>query len=342
MLLLSLLPLMCLVLLRIVEAVNPPPPGSYPNGNTAAGNNALKNLRDGDDNTAVALRALSENLVGGRNTAVGALALTNNLRSNGNTATGAQALFTISSGNHNTANGWQALTALSGGRARNTAMGVAALGKLSSGDNNIAVGSRAGTNLTTGGANFYVGNNGVAENGTIRMGGPQHSRTFISGIRVAVSGNPVVVNAGGQLGVAASSARFKHEIEPMDEASEAILALEPVSFRYKKSVHPENTRQFGLVAEEVEEINPDLVLRDKEGKPYSVRYDQVNAMLLNEFLKAHREMEEQDAIIARQEKQIEALTAGVQKLSAQLATASPSRSGLEVSQSATQVAENNQ
>jgi hypothetical protein len=206
-------------------------------------------------------------------------------------------------------------------------MGVAALVKLAGGDENIAVGSRAGADLTTGSDNVYIGNPGVAgDRGTIRIGGPQHSRTFINGIRgVAVSGSPVVVNAGGQLGVAASSARFKHEIEPMHEASEAILALDPVSFRYKKDIDPEETPQFGLVAEKVEEVNTDLVLRDKEGKPYTVRYEQVNAMLLNEFLKEYRKNEqqeskiaEQEVKIARQEKQIEALTAGLQKVSAQL------------------------
>ena len=104
----------------------------------------------------------------------------------------------------------------------------------------------------------------------------------------------------------------------MNKTSEAIFSLEPVTFRYKKEIDPAGTSQFGLVAEEVEKVNPDLVVRDKEGKPYTVRYDQVNAMLLNEFLKAHQKMEEQGATIAKQQKQIEALTAGLQKVSAQL------------------------
>jgi trimeric autotransporter adhesin len=324
-LLLSLLPLMCVAPLRIVQAVNPPPDGGYPGGNTAEGTDALLKLTNGDDNTAVGLRALYENLAGNRNSAVGALALKNNSRVDSNTATGFQALYTKTGGSRNTANGYKALTALAGGRAFNTAIGSSALDKLSGGDSNIAVGSRAGTNLTNSSGNVYIGNNGVAgDSGTIRIGGPQHARTFISGIRgVAVSGNPVVVDAGGQLGVPASSARLNHEIEPMDKASEAILALEPITFRYKKQVDPENTPQFGLLAEDVEKINPDLVLRDKEGKPYSVRYDQVNAMLLNEFLKAHREMEEQEAIIGRQEKQIEALAADLQKVSDQLELRKP-------------------
>ena len=117
--------------------------------------------------------------------------------------------------------------------------------------------------------------------------------------------------------------RFKDNIKSIDKASEAILALNPVTFCYKKEFDPKGIPQFGLIAEEVEKVNPDLVVRDKEGKPYSVRYDQVNAMLLNEFLKEHRRVQEQGAIIARQQKQIDALTAGLQKLSAQLEASKP-------------------
>jgi hypothetical protein len=121
-----------------------------------------------------------------------------------------------------------------------------------------------------------------------------------------------------KLGTATSSRRFKQEIKPMEEASEALFALKPVTFRYKKEIDAAGASQFGLAAEDVEKVTPDLVMRDKEGKPYSVRYDQVNAMLLNEFLKAHQKMEEQGPTIAKQQKQIEALTAGLQKMSAQL------------------------
>jgi hypothetical protein len=147
---------------------------------------------------------------------------------------------------------------------------------------------------------------------------------------VAGDGLPVLVDGFGKLGTTSSSARFKQEIKPMDCASEAILAFKPVTFRYKSD--ETNTPQFGLIAEEVAEVNPDLVVRDKEGKPYSVRYEAVNAMLLNEFLKEHRKNEEQQATITRLEKQIEALTAGLQKVSAQL----------EASKPTPQVAENNQ
>ena len=152
-------------------------------------------------------------------------------------------------------------------------------------------------------------------------------------------GTAVFINGVGKLGTITSSRRFKEEIKPMDKSSEAVFSLKPVTFRYKKEVDSDGIPQFGLVAEDVEKVNPDLVVRDKEGKPYTVRYDQVNAMMLNEFLKEHRKneqqeskIEEQEAKIARQEKQIEALTAGLQKVSAQL----------EMSRTAPQIAVKNQ
>src|SRR5205807_2943273 len=124
-------------------------------------------------------------------------------------------------------------------------------------------------------------------------------KTFIAGITgAAVTGVAVKVNAAGQLGTAPSSQRFKTEIKPMDKASEAILALKPVTFHYKKELDPEGIPQFGLVAEEVEKINPALVARDDQGKTYTVRYEAVNAMLLNEFLKEHKAVQEQGATIA--------------------------------------------
>ena len=241
------------------------------------------------------------------------------------------------------------------------------------GSYNIGLGSGAGVNLTIGSNNIDIGSVGAAgESNTIRIGSAQ-VRTFIKGISGSVvSGAAVVVNAGGQLGVAASSERFKTEIKPMDKASEVILALKPVTFRYKKELDPDGIPQFGLVAEEVEKANPDLVLRDAAGKPYTVRYEQVNAMLLNEFLKQHRKVEEQQATVAglqsiaakqeainaelkgtiaqqeksfqsklaEEEKQIAALTSGLQKVSAQIAAASPSGGGLEASKPAPQVVNN--
>jgi hypothetical protein len=190
------------------------------------------------------------------------------------------------------------------------------------GNNNIALGNSAGSSLTTGSNNIAIGNTGVAaESNTIRIGvqGTQ-SATYIAGIRAITvpGGLGVFVDANGRLGTATSSGRFKEEIKAMDKASEAILALKPVTFRYKHELDPEGIAQFGLVAEEVEKINPNLVVRDKEGKPHTVRYDAVNAMLLNEFLKEHRKNEDQEATIARLQKQIEALAADLQKMSAQL------------------------
>ncbi|PYK36640.1 MAG: hypothetical protein DME60_14300, partial [Verrucomicrobia bacterium] len=153
----------------------------------------------------------------------------------------------------------------------------------------------------TGSNNIDIFNRGVPrESNTIRIGSkPLHNATFIAGISgvTVPDGVGVIIGNNGQLGTVISSARFKDEIKPMDKASEAILALKPVTFRYKKELDPEGIPQFGLVAEDVEKVNPDLVARDADGKAYTVRYEAVNAMLLNEFLKEHRKMEEQEAMI---------------------------------------------
>jgi hypothetical protein len=155
---------------------------------------------------------------------------------------------------------------------------------------------------------------------------PAHTATFIAGIRGIGTGFadavPVLIDSAGQLGTISSSKRFKEDIKPMDVASESVLALKPVTFHYKTDTT--GTPQFGLIAEEVAKVNPDLVVRDKEGKPYTVRYDQVNAMLLNEFLKEHHQVQDLKAIVAEQQEQIKALTAGLQKVSAQLEVNKPS------------------
>src|SRR4030095_11796440 len=206
----------------------------------------------------------------------------------------------------------------------NVAVGDIAMASNVSGLFYTMVGHQAGANLTSGDDNIYIGatsgNSVTSESGTIRIGNPSFmSACFVGGISgVTVTGSPVLVDSSGQLGVTTSSVRFKKEIKPMNKTSEAILALKPVTFRYKKDLDRDGIPQFGLVAEEVEKVNPDLVARDEQGKPYSVRYEAVNAMLLNEFLKEHRKVEEQGAIIAKQQKQIEALTAGLQKVSAQI------------------------
>jgi hypothetical protein len=198
-----------------------------------------------------------------------------------------------------------------------TAIGEGAL-VLNTGSFNIALGNAAGFLLTTGDNNIDIGNEGVAaEANTIRIGNAQ-TATFIAGVSGVTTGLPavpVLVDANGQLGTLSSSRRFKKEIKPMNQASEAILTLKPVTFHYKSD--KTGTPQFGLIAEEVAAVNPDLVVRDNNGEIYTVRYDAVNAMLLNEFLKEHQKVQEL-------EKQVEKLTAGLQKVSAQLEASKPS------------------
>jgi hypothetical protein len=257
----------------------------------------------------------------------------------GNTAEGDYALFNLTRGTRNTAIGFQTLNVLTTG-GNNTAIGFLALNDNTTGRDNTALGYSAGV-FTTGDDNIVIGNVGVAdESATIRIGtvdrpgmrGSQRN-TYIAGISgVTVAGGvAVIIDADGHLGSTTSSERFKDHIRPMDKASEAIFALKPVTFRYRHELDPEGLPQFGLVAEQVEKVDPALVLPDKEGKPYTVRYDQVNAMLLNEFLKEHRKVEEQQATIAelksnvaqqrkgteataaRQQKEIQAITASLKE-----------------------------
>jgi hypothetical protein len=281
--------------------------------NTAVGFQALVNST-ASNNTAVGDSALSHNINGTTNTATGIVALFKNTSGNQNTADGADALFSNTTGSNNTADGFLALENNGAGHD-NTAQGFQALKGNTTGNNNIALGSNAGGNLTTGGNNIDIGAPGNSgEANIIRIGkqGTQ-KQTFIAGISgVPVTGSTVVVNSTGKLGVATSSARFKKAIKPMDKVSEAILTLKPVSFRYNTEIDPDGIPQFGLIAEEVEKVNPDLVGRDENGKVNTVRYEAVNAMLLNEFLKAHRDLQELKATVAEQRKQIETLAATVQ------------------------------
>jgi len=285
--------------------------------NTATGRSALFSNTTGAINTANGVDALFSNTTGIANTATGDLALLRNTTGQANTANGASALRANIFGDNNTAIGSSALFSNTAG-AFNTAVGVEALFSNTIGNNNTALGFSAGLNQTIGGNNVYIGAgiSGVAG---------ESDACYIGSIfgQTSASGAPVLINSFNKLGTTTSSKRFKEEIKPMAKASKALLALKPVTFRYKKEIDPAGTSQFGLVAEEVEKVNPDLVVRDKEGKPYSVRYDQVNAMLLNEFLKEHRKNEEQQATIARQQKQIDVLTAGLQKVSAQLEASKP-------------------
>jgi hypothetical protein len=283
------------------------------NGNTFLGEDALIQDTTGLDNTAIGSLALSSNTTGSYNTATGFQTLHSNTTGTFNTAAGRDALSSNTTGGDNTAVGIEALFSNTTGNS-NTAIGVVALLN-NNGDNNIAVGANAGINLTTGSNNIHIGNaGGTAESRTIRIGtrGSQRN-TFVAGISgvTVANGVGVIIDTNGHLGTMVSSARFKGEIKPMDKASEVILALKPVTFRYRHELDPDGIPQFGLVAEDVEKVNPDLVARDDDGKPYSVRYEAVNAMLLNEFLKEHRTVEEL-------KKEIAALTATVKKQASQI------------------------
>jgi hypothetical protein len=255
----------------------------------------------GGCNTAVGLNALYSNN-GWYNTANGFEALVHNTTGSTNTAHGAFALFS-NTGDGNTADGYKALY--------NT-----------TGNGNVALGIFAGYNVTTATNVICIGAAGANVNDSCYI-----ENIYGATIDPATA-SPVAIDSSWKLGTMTSARRFKCDIKPMDNASEAILSLEPVTFHYKTDV--KSTPCFGLVAEDVEKVNPNLVVRDKEGKPCSVRYDAVNAMLLNEFLKEHRKVQELEANADRQQKQIEALTAGLQKVSAQL----------EASKSAPQVVNN--
>jgi hypothetical protein len=377
------------------QAVSPAPDGGYLNGNTAEGNFALQNLTTGNSNTALGNGALFSDTTGSQNTATGRGALFHNttgfqnvaagidaLFSNTtgfhNTAVGIGALFSNTTGNHNTANGDLALISNTIGNF-NTVDGAHALISNTTGDLNIALGLAAGESLTTGSNNIDISNGGVAaESNIIRIGNevpftdldgivhPAHTKTFIAGVTgaTAVGGAAVFVDSSGQLGTLTSSARFKDEIKAMDNASEAIFGLKPVTFRYKRELDPNGVLQFGLVAEEVAKVNPNLVVRDRNGKPYTVRYEAVNAMLLSEFLKEHQRVEAQQrqitalksrvakqeiivagqqeqfqATVARQDKEIGALTASLKEQAAQLQNVS---AHLELGKSATKLADGRQ
>jgi len=341
--------------------------------NTAVGDQALKNDTAGGGNTATGFQALFNTTTGNQNTAYGSQCLYANTTGNYNTAIGFHTLYTNIISSNNTANGYQALGSNVEGR-NNTAIGSFAL-RSNNGSHNTAIGSDAlRVNGNIGSHNTAIGEQALfsCNNGSFNtalgfqagggvffannvicigaIGSDVNNTTWIGNVYgvTTQSGTtaPVVVSADGQLGTVASSERFKKDIATMDRASEAILSLRPVTFHYKSDI--KETSQFGLIAEEVAKVNPALVLPDKEGKPYTVRYEAVNAMLLNEFLKEHckveeqsRKIDEQEATItqlkqgfqsklAAQQKQIEALTAGLQKVSAQL----------EASKATPQVAEN--
>jgi hypothetical protein len=308
----------CFALVQNTRAVTPPPDGGYAGGNTAEGQSALLSLTTGGFNTAVGLLSLRSNTAGQLNTAIGAGTLLANTGDE-NTATGAAALLSNTTGSGNTAIGDLALLSNTTGFG-NVALGFAAGGDIVTANHVICIGT-AGANVSN---SCFIGN--------IRGVTTQNADAI-----------PVLIDSAGQLGTMSSSRRFKNEIKPMDKASEAILGLKPVTFHYKSDNC--NTPQFGLIAEEVAAVNPNLVVRDKNGDIYTVRYEAVNAMLLNEFLKEHRKVEEQQATItelkstvAQQQKglqtvitRLEQQAVRIQKMSAQL----------EASKPVPQVAENN-
>jgi hypothetical protein len=286
--------------------------------NTANGTAALEFNDSGSHNVAVGAFALFNNSQGVQNTAIGADALGNNTTGDNNTAIGVSALFENDIGSSNIAIGLLALRNNTGG-SENTALGFHTLINNTTGNSNTAIGEDAGFNQTIGNNNVYVGS------GMFGVAG-ENSACYIASIfgQISATGVPVIINSNNKLGTNPSSKRFKEGIKPMDKASDALFALEPVIFRYKKEFDPDCIQQFGLVAEDVEKVNPDLVVRDKEGKPYSVRYDQVNAMLLNEFLKEHKKSEQQDrkieelrATVARLEAALKEQATQIQKVSAQ-------------------------
>jgi hypothetical protein len=300
-------------------------------GNTATGNFALAANTAGSNDTAIGNGALGNNLTD-ENTAVGAAALANNTTGTTNTAVGFNALANMTTAGDNTAIGHQALVnstsfsntaigarALSGATTGggNIAIGVEALSLNTTGETNIAIGFFAGTAVTTASNVISIGT-GAAENVS--------NSCFIGNIWNQPGGSQAVyVNSEGKLGAMVSSRCFKDDIEPMDRASEVIYGLQPVSFRYKAEIEPTRPLSFGLIAEDVEKISPYLVTRDGDGKVNSVRYDQVNAMLLNEFLKEQRKVQKLEAALTQQEERIEALAVGLQKVSAQVETAKPVR-----------------
>jgi trimeric autotransporter adhesin len=373
----------CFAISPMVQALNPPPDGGYPGGNTAEGTDALNSIlilsSHGGEvgalrNTAIGYQTLFSDIVGGDDTATGYQALKQNTASF-NSAFGGLALYSNTIGTQNSAVGWGALRENIAGSAntavgynaltnnlgndssdssQNTAVGSEALYNNTSGFGNTAIGYRAldantygiynialgwgaGHNIT-GSYNIDIGSSGVADdNFTIRIGqddfgvGPpthifiapikREEQTFSAGVNNYVT----VRMSDGRLGYTAvvSSRRYKDDIKPLDKTSEALYSLKPVSFRLKKEFDPTQALGFGLIAEEVEKVDPALVYRNEKGEVESVRYEMVNAMLLNEFLKEHQKNEEQEATIARQQKQIEALTTGLQNVSAQLKLTKP-------------------
>jgi hypothetical protein len=298
--------------------------------NTATGLRSLFSDTSGSYDTANGIYALYGNTTGFFNTAAGAFALANNVSGNHNTAngygalyrntagyntaTGFGALYKNTTGSTNTGTGHEALFSNTTGQ-QNTAIGDAALFNNTSGSDNTALGFGAGFGVTTANDVICIGADGQNVSSCCYIG------EIYSNVQPVVGTDPhyVSINSSGRLGRAnVSSRRYKHDIKPMDKASEVLFALKPVSFRYNKQYDATQTIAFGLIAEEVAEVYPALVGRNDKGQPESVRYEQINAMLLNEFLKEHRKVEELEGTIAQQQKGMEVLTAQLKEQAAQI------------------------
>lgn len=321
--------------------------------NSAFGSNALNSNTSGNTNTAVGSFALADNTTGGSNTALGAAALLSNVNGSYNTAVGQDALSGNSSSGANTAVGFGALTGVIGNGStaigynalnvstggNNTAVGSSALLYLATGNNNIAIGGSAGANITQGGSNITIYDVGQPfDNGVIRIGtnGAQ-TQTFIAGITGVTTGgtaSPVVIDANGQLGTISSSQRYKEDVQPMAEASDKVLQLRPVTFRYKKpNAKGEKPVQYGLIAEEVADVLPDLVVTNKEGQPETVAYQTLPVLLLNELQKEHKALEGATQRIERDESELSALrdeVTALRQLTATLGSGEADRSDVKL------------
>ena len=303
--------------------------------NTANGTSALFHNTTGSQNTATGVNALANNTTGAQNTANGVNALYRNTTGCLNTATGVRALFNNTTGSNNTAVGFSAMASATGDNVAfnaavgwnalisttanaNVAVGDLALENDTSGFFNVAIGAAAGINQTTGNNNIYIGQGSTGVAGESNTCYIQEIYTNIQPV-VGVNPDYVTVNSSGKLGRAnVSSRRYKHDIKPMHKASEKLYALKPVSFRYNKEYDATQTIAFGLIAEDVAQVYPELVGRNPDGQPESVRYEQINAMLLNEFLKEHKKVEDQQATIAELKSTVAQQQKGMQVLTAQL------------------------
>jgi trimeric autotransporter adhesin len=290
--------------------------------NTAIGHSALLDNTTGSGNTGIGFNALYHNVGGIGNVASGGNALYINSDGNFNTATGLSALYNNDTGNHNTASGYSTLAANIDGNS-NTAIGDSALYNMAHGSFNVAVGQDAGFSLTVGDGNVYIG---AGMNGT----SAEANHTYIRNIKdTSVSGlnsDSVTINLNtGLLGHATSSRRYKEDIKPMDNASEALYRLKPVSYRYKKEIDSTRSPAFGLIAEEVADVNPNLVARNTAGQPETVHYEMVNAMLLNEFLKEHRKVTKLEEAVTSLTAIVKEQALQIRQVTAQLELQKPAR-----------------